>query len=143
MSSGEFWLGLSRTLRSRSGPLLGACVCSLGSGASQVAADVCCLTPGPASCEPVNTDLVMLARDCAPRVTTNESRGEAGAPGFWGIPGCRLLRVCVREASGCLGGWGSLELSCGVALLPGLRASQNIPTPNSIALLPMLAKKED
>lgn len=46
-------------------------------------------------------------------------------------------------ALGCLGGWGSLELSCGVALLPGLRASQNIPTPNSIALLPMLAKNED
>lgn len=69
--------------------------------ASQLAANVCCLIPGQVSCEPVNTDLVTLARDCVPCVTTNESRGEAGAQGLpGGFPGCRLLRAL---GEGCLG----------------------------------------
>ena len=40
---------------------------------------VCCLIPGQVSCEPVSTDLLTLARDSVPHVTTNESRREAGA----------------------------------------------------------------
>lgn len=105
--------------------------------ASQLAANVCCLIPGQVSCEPVNTDLVTLARDYVPCVTTNESRGEAGTQG---LPGdsqdAGLLGPWVRDVLGCLGGWGFPGLSCEVTLLPGLRASQNILGPNSIPLLP-------
>lgn len=73
--------------------------------AFQLPANVCCLTPGQVSCEPVNTDLVMLARDCALRVTTNESREEAGTQG---LPGdsqdAGRLGPWVREVLGYLRG---------------------------------------
>lgn len=46
--------------------------------------------------------------------------GGLGVPGRLGLPGAER----------------------GVALLPGLRATQNIPTPDLIALLPMLAQKK-
>lgn len=105
--------------------------------ASQLAANVCCLIPGQVSCETVNTDLVTLARDYVPCVTTNESRGEAGTQG---LPGdsqdAGLLGPWVKDVLGCLGGWGFPGLSCEVTLHPGLRASQNILGPNSIPLLP-------
>lgn len=70
--------------------------------AFQLPAKVCRLTPGQVSCEPVNIDLVMLARDCALRVTTNESREEADTQRLPGVS--QDVGPWVREVLGYLRG---------------------------------------